>query len=852
MADQVSSSSFFTYDVFFSFNPFHTSNGFAANVSQAFQRRGIKAFIESRDEITPVIFNAIVESRSSVILLSKNYASSSRCLEELAYILDNFHHATSFVFPFFYHVDPSDVRDMRGAYGEALARHEENLKDNNQDKLLKWKNALCQVANLSAFHLQHGVGCDESGFITKIVKEVSRKHYYAPLANEDHLVGLDDPLEELCSLMDMKSDSVLKIGIFGMTCVGKTTLARAVYNRIAHQFEGDCFLDVKGSGLVCLQNRLLFDIVGEDIQIESADRGASLIKYWLQQKKVLLILDDVDTLEQLEALVGGQDWFGSGSRIIVTTSDSHLLAYQGFQITYNVKFLNDKYAYDLFIHNAFGQGEVEPMYAEVLHPIFAYADGLPFGLETVGSALYGKSVDEWRYAFYGLKSHTHNDIYKIQRRSFDNLSEDEQTVFLDIACCFNGYKLTELNRILCAHYGRKIKHLVDGLIVKSLLSISLDGKVRVHELIEDMGKEIVRQESPDPGKHSRLWSHDDILYILKTNKGTDKIQIIHLDPPLIGDEAIEWDGEAFKKMENLKTLVIKKCHFSNAPKHLPSSLRVLQWWNYPSQKLPCDFDSKQLVILWMSQDKGVALALLTELFMTYQIICKTCKRAARVMLQASVRVLQAEVTWRLVGLVSSVVGLLCYALSPSFNQLIGGWNSFKIVLYAMFSLIIGATILFGKKSSLSVRYVEYKTYMKFAVLMIVSVYSFYYDNAVAGKPELLSLVSNAALALMSLSLSRLVKLGFEIGIFSYFLGCLVIQLWTIDGKLILVAIIFGCPLFIMQSSLDSEPEVCNGSQVINSDSQTVLTNGGQDIHPNSQTVLTNGGQDIHSSSNVTP
>lgn len=90
----------------------------------------------------------------------------------------------------------------------------------------------------------------------------------------------------------------------------------------------------------------------------------------------------------------------------------------------------------------------------------------------------------------------------------------------------------------------------------------------------------------------------------------------------------------------------------------------------------------------------------------------------------------------------------------------------------------------------------------------------------AGKPEILSVVSNAAFALMSLSLSNLFKLGFEIGIFSYFLGCFAIQLWTINKNLILVSIIFGCPLFVMQSTLDSQPEPTNGDQDIHSSSDS--------------------------------
>lgn len=80
-------------------------------------------------------------------------------------------------------------------------------------------------------------------------------------------------------------------------------------------------------------------------------------------------------------------------------------------------------------------------------------------------------------------------------------------------------------------------------------------------------------------------------------KGTSNIEIIHLDSSLIeNEEAIEWDGEDFEEMPNLRILIIRKCHFSKAPKYLPNSLKVLEWWRYPSEELPSDFDSKKLVI----------------------------------------------------------------------------------------------------------------------------------------------------------------------------------------------------------------------------------------------------------------
>jgi len=62
------------------------------------------------------------------------------------------------------------------------------------------------------------------------------------------------------------------------------------------------------------------------------------------------------------------------------------------------------------------------------------------------------------------------------------------------------------------------------------------------------------------------------------------------------EEQVELDEIAFKKMKNLKTLIIRGGRFSKGPKHLPNSLRVVEWWRYPSKYLPCDFHPKKLAI----------------------------------------------------------------------------------------------------------------------------------------------------------------------------------------------------------------------------------------------------------------
>lgn len=63
------------------------------------------------------------------------------------------------------------------------------------------------------------------------------------------------------------------------------------------------------------------------------------------------------------------------------------------------------------------------------------------------------------------------------------------------------------------------------------------------------------------------------------------------------NKEVQWSGEAFKKMKNLRILIIRNARFSIGPQNLPNSLRVLDWSGYPSPSLPADFNPKNLMIL---------------------------------------------------------------------------------------------------------------------------------------------------------------------------------------------------------------------------------------------------------------
>jgi hypothetical protein len=272
-------------------------------------------------------------------------------------------------------------------------------------------------------------------------------------------------------------------------------------------------------GLEHLQEQLLSQTISLEKKIGGVNQGIGYIKEMLRHKKVLLILDDVDKLEQLKHLAGRLDWFGPNSRVIITTRDKNLLTRHGIERMYEVDGFNEGESLELFKWVAFKTKKVDSIDDDIVHRALIYASGLPLAIDVIGSNLSGKPIAEWESMLDQYKRIPPTDIQSILKVSFDDLDEETKNVFLDIACFFKGRSLKEVEGILNAHYGYCIKHHVGVLVDKSLTKIDEKGVLWLHDLIEDMGKEIVRKESPNhPEKRTRLWFHKDIVEVLEQSK----------------------------------------------------------------------------------------------------------------------------------------------------------------------------------------------------------------------------------------------------------------------------------------------------------------------------------------------
>ena len=242
-----------------------------------------------------------------------------------------------------------------------------------------------------------------------------------------------------------------------------------------------------------------------------------MIKERLHNKRFLLILDDVDHSKQIKNFLGKCDWFASGSRVIITTRDKHLLATLGkLCTTHEVKELDKLEALQLFQKHAFPGNKPDKDYSELANQVIHYAKGLPLALNIIGSDLCGSTKLEWESALKVYEKIPKKDIQEILKVSYDGLEEIEQEIFLDIACFFKGWSKNNVVDILNAcelnpDFG------IPRLVKKCLITVGQYGSLSMHDLIQQVGREVVRQESPNLGKHSRLWSYEDAYKVLNGN-----------------------------------------------------------------------------------------------------------------------------------------------------------------------------------------------------------------------------------------------------------------------------------------------------------------------------------------------
>ncbi|KAI5391816.1 hypothetical protein KIW84_076572 [Lathyrus oleraceus] len=592
------------YDVFLSFRGEDSRAKFMSHLYSSLQNAGIYAFrdddeIQRGDQISMSLLRAIGLSRISIIVLSTNYANSRWCMLELERIMEIRRTLGLVVVPVFYEVDPAEVRRQEGQFGKAFKELISTIPVDVSTES-NWRRELFDIGSIAGFVLINSR--NESADIKNIVECVTRLLDRKELFVAEHPVGVESRVTAATKLLNIqKSEDVLILGIWGMGGMGKTTIAKAIYNQIGSMFEGRSFLlNIREfwqthTNQVSLQQKVLSDVYKTTtFKIHNIESGKNILKERLSQNTVLLVLDDVSELDQLRALCGSHQWFGPGSRIIITTRDLHLLKSCGvYYRVYRIEEMGESESLELFSWHAFNQSSPIEDFATHSTDVIAYAGGLPLALQVLGSYLSDCEITVWQKVLDKLKCIPHDEVQKKLKVSFDGLKDiTEKQIFLDIACFFIGMDRSDVIQILngCglfADIGIKV------LEERSLVTLDNKNKLRMHDLLRDMGRQIIYEESPfDPEDRSRLWRCDEVVDILSNDKGTRAIKGLALEFP---KKTLSLNTMAFEKMNKLRLLKLAGVRLKGDYKNFTTDLRWLYWHGFSETCAPAKFQQGSLV-----------------------------------------------------------------------------------------------------------------------------------------------------------------------------------------------------------------------------------------------------------------
>ncbi|WZZ75793.1 disease resistance protein TAO1-like [Brassica napus] len=619
-APRPSSSQVWIHDVFLSFRGEDVRNNFLSHIQKEFKRKGITYFndngIKRGESIAPELIRGIRGSKIVIVLLSRNYGSSKWCLEELVEIMKCREELKQTVMAIFCKVDPSDVKKLTGDFGKVFRK---TCEGQAKEDIWRWKQALEKVATIAGYHPSNWD--DEASMVEEIATNVSNDLINFVISSDfEGFAGMEAHMKKMEPFLLLGSNEVRIIGIWGPSGIGKSTIARVLFSQHSHEFQLSVFMEnIKRrcprpcsdeySAKLKLQEEFLSKIINqEDVKIHHLGVAPDRLK----DKRVLVVLDDVDHLMQLDAMAKDHSWFGPGSRIIVTTQDKKILTAHGINHIYKVEYPGFSDAFEIFCMYAFGQKSPYDGFEKLAWEVKEFAGNLPLGLKVMGSYFKGMLKHEWEEELPRLSARLDGEIESSLKLRYDALSVDTQDLFLHLACFFNNERIEKVEEYLARNIVG-VKGQLRVLAEKSFISI-VGGYIKIHDLLARLGREIVRKQSiHEPGQRQFLADVGDICQVLQ-NDTLGSRSVIGIDLKLLELETeLKISERAFERMSNVQFLRLllsdsdsdsgsdygrpkQTCHHSiDLMTCLPPNLKLLHWDFFPMTCLPSNFISEFLV-----------------------------------------------------------------------------------------------------------------------------------------------------------------------------------------------------------------------------------------------------------------
>ncbi|KAG0583652.1 hypothetical protein KC19_3G152200 [Ceratodon purpureus] len=616
------------FDVFLNHRGPDVKTTFVAHLEDALRCAGFRPFLDARslmkgNPALKSIDQALDAAKVHVAVVSKRYAESKYCLNELVAMM----RSGKPVIPVFYDVEPVDLRWVEnGPFAEAFLNHKS--KGRTQKKLHEWTHALGALADITGFCLAN-YKRDEAKLKREVVNQVARlAPSNDPVDVEPYRVGLQRRAHACIQMSDNMGAGTGILGLVGMGGVGKTTLAREIYNHFVaekkfrnmtfleiHRDSSTSDVEVRSTWVRELQKQLLWDLLR--VQTSTSNDYSSWFRKVASVGPVLIVVDNVYKVGQFEALVPFVNDIPPGSRIIVTSRDRSVFNNVAGRsklehCLYDVSTLGVEESSMLFNWHAFQADEAPQELQGVAKDVVEGCGGLPLALKVVGSSLFDVRSDEdseaiWLEAVHALRQNP--DVKGVLKWSYDHLSKPEKHMFLDIACLFSNHKVEE-----ALAYWRSCEDCTscDGvhtpctslrsLVNKNLVIVHCGvycGRptFKVHDLLMDLGQEIGKKAK------THFVNGTNVEASIMKKQGTNKTLALSL----VGSRKRKFEAEDFASMPNLHFLELPDgCVVNGDFRCISTKIRWLRWRGIVLDCMPLGLDVSCLTSLDFSKSTNLA------------------------------------------------------------------------------------------------------------------------------------------------------------------------------------------------------------------------------------------------------